>query len=355
MKLSEKTRQRISKLVEKDFAISILNKRLPKYYNDFKAIKSLKLKPFKHHLGITSAVFVVEYKIKYINLEGKIKVIDIFVSAHSDGSRQGSYKKTKVLYENGFKDGQYRVVKPLFFLAKQKAFFYVSSPGSSFFGFFTEDTSVDLTGAMKVITGWINKLHKIDTKAIDYKWPVFNILDMVPSPKKFIKDFYAEDQKLGKSIDDLVKGLDEQDKKFRKKIGDILIYGDFHPENIIMKNLEATDLEMIDFTDIALGDPMMDLGTFIQQFDFMGHNFISRKEIDKHKQNFIEAYFSKDFKDIDIKYINRINLYQSWTAMRSAIFLFYMKDVTNPIDDLLEDSIQYLELAKNNQKSINVN
>ena len=67
MKLSEKTRQRISKLVEKDFAISILNKRLPKYYNDFKAIKSLKLKPFKHHLGITSAVFVVEYKIKYIN------------------------------------------------------------------------------------------------------------------------------------------------------------------------------------------------------------------------------------------------------------------------------------------------
>ena len=355
MKLSEKTRQRISKLVEKDFAISILNKRLPKYYNDFKAIKSLKLKPFKHHLGITSAVFVVEYKIKYINLEGKIKVIDIFVSAHSDGSRKGAYQKTKALYNHGFDKGNYRVTKPLFFLAEQKAFFYVSSPGRSFFNFFTQDTSSDLENSMELITGWIKKLHKIDIKTVDFKWPSFDILKMVPAPASFIKDFKDSDPQLGANIEKLVNDLSRMDRKFRKDIGNILIYGDFHPENIIMKNLEATDLEMIDFTDIALGDPMMDLGTFIQQFDFMGHNFISRKEIDKHKQNFVEAYFSKDFKDIDIEYINRINLYQSWTAMRTTTFLFYMKDVVNPIDDLLEDSIQYLELAKNNQRSINVN
>ena len=87
----------------------------------------------------------------------------------------------------------------------------------------------------------------------------------------------------------------------------------------------------------------------------MGHNFVSRKDIDQYKLSFVESYFSKKLKNIDIEYINRINLYQSWTAMRSAIFLFYMKDVVNPIDDLLEDSVQYLELAKNNKRDINVN
>jgi len=354
MKLSEKTKQRIVKLVEKDFVIEVLDQRLKKYYKDFKKIKTLRLDPFKRHLGVTSAVFVVEYKIKYISTEGKTKDIDIFVSAHSDGSRKGAYQKTKTLYNNGFDKGKYRVTKPLFFLPEQKAFFYVSSPGRSFFNFFTQDISADLNNSWKLTTSWIKQLHSIDIKSMDFKWPTFSILDMVPSPKKFVKDFYNSDEKLGQSIDKLVKDLVKLDKKYRSKIGQILIYGDFHPENIIMEGLDAKEIEMIDFTDIALGDPMMDLGTFIQQFDFMGHNFISRKEIDKHKTSFVEAYFGKKFKNIDIEYINRINLYQSWTAMRSAIFLFYMKDVENPIDDLLEDSIKYLELAKNSKREINL-
>lgn len=355
MKLSEKTKQRIAKLVEQDFITEVLNKRLQKYFKDFKEIKSIKLNPFKHHLGVTSAVFVVEYKIKYISQTGSIKEMEIFSSAHSDGSRKEAYQKTKTLYKHGFDQGKYRVTRPLFFLPEQKAFFYVASPGKSFFSFFTQDTSADLENSMKLITGWIKQLHSVDVKTLDFKWPVFDILNMVPSPQRFIKDFYASDKKLGQKIDDLVKSLNKLDKQHRKKIGNILIYGDFHPENIIMENLEAKEIEMIDFTDIALGDPMMDIGTFIQQFDFMGHNFVSRQEIDQYKISFVEIYFGKKFKDINIKYINRINLYQAWTAMRSVVFLFYMKDVFNPIEDLLEDSVQYFELAKNNQRSINVN
>jgi len=355
MKLSEKTKQRMAKLVVKDFVIEILNERLPKYYRDFNKIKSIKLTPFKKHLGITSAVFVVEYKIKYTTKDGNTKDIDIFVSAHSDGSRKGAYQKTKTLYNNGFNNGKYRVTKPLFFLAEQKAFFYVSSPGASFFSFFSQDTTVDLKNSMELITGWIKQLHSLDVKKLNFKWPVFNILGMVPAPKKFIKDFYSDSHKLGKSIEALVDDLHDMDNKYRKKIANTLIYGDFHPENIIIESLRAKEIEMIDFTDIAIGDPMMDIGTFIQQFDFMGHNFVSRKDINKYKTAFVEIYFKQNFKDINIEYINRINLYQSWTAMRSAVFLFYMKDVINPIDDLLEDAIQYLDLAKKNQRSINVN
>jgi len=113
-------------------------------------------------------------------------------------------------------------------------------------------------------------------------------------------------------------------------------------------------LKMIDLTDVCLGDPMIDLGTFLQQFDFMGHNFISRKKMNKYKDYFIKIYFNKEIKNINIKYINRINLYQSWTALRTSVFLFYMKDVNNPVFNLLKDSNKYLQLAENNKKEINI-
>lgn len=355
MKLNEKTKKRIAKLIEKDFVWQVLSERLPRYYKDFKKIESLQLTPFKRHLGITSAVFVVEYRIKYLKKDHTTKELDIFVSAHSDGSRKGSYQKTKALYKHGFDQGRYRVTRPLFFLTEQKAFFYVSSPGRSFFSMFLENTSADLSNSMELMTGWIKKLHELNIKEVNFKWPVFDILAMVPAPKKFVKDFYNQDSRLGKKIEKLVKDLHDLDKNYRKKIEPALIYGDFHPENVIMKSLQAKEIEMIDFTDIAIGDPMMDIGTFIQQFDFMGHNFLPRHEINEYKKSFVEAYFNKQFKDIDIEYINRINLYQSWTAMRTSTFLFYMKDVTNPIDDLLEDGVQYLDLAKQGQRNINVN
>lgn len=355
MKLSEKTKQRIAKLIEKDFVLDILNERLGKYYKDFKKIKAINIKPFKRHLGITSAVFVIQYKIKYISSDKKEKNIEVFVSAHSDGSRKAAYQKTKALYKHGFGKGKYRVTKPLFFLSEQKAFFYVSSPGKSFFSLFLEDTSADLGNAMELMTSWVKKLHSLNVKETNFKWPTFDIMEMTPRPKKFIKDFYNSDKRLGRTIENLVDNLHQVDRKYRKKVKSVLIYGDFHPENVIIRSLEADDIEMIDFTDIALGDPMMDIGTFIQQFDFMGHNFLSRHEINEHKKKFIEAYFDMPFKKIDIDYINRINLYQSWTAMRSSTFLFYMKDVTNPIDDLLEDAVQYLDLAKKSKRDINVN
>lgn len=354
MKLSEEVKHKMAKLVDKDFVIELLNKKLSKFYDDFVEIKDLQLDPYKRHLGVTSAVFVVEYKIKYLSNDKKTKEIDVFVSAHSDGSRRGAYKKTKALYDHGFDRGQFRVTKPLFFLPAQKAFFYVSSPGRSFFNFFTQDTSANFKPAMKLITAWVKKLHDLEIDKIDFDWPTFHIVDMVPAPKKFIKDFKNDNPKLGKIVEELVISMDQMEKQARKSMPKQLVYGDYHPENVIMASLKAREIEMIDFTDIAIGDPMMDIGTFIQQFDFMGHNFVSRKKINDYKNYFVESYFDKKFKDIDIEYINRINLYQAWTALRSAIFLFYMKDVENPVDDLLKDSLNYLTAAHKNQPKINL-
>ncbi|MBU1202578.1 aminoglycoside phosphotransferase family protein [Patescibacteria group bacterium] len=351
--LSEKSKAKIARLVDHDFVEGIFRQHLPKYYPDFKTMLSISSDPYKRHLGVTSAVFVVEFKIKYLDKHGKTKNLDIFASAHSDGSRKGAYQKTKALYKHGFDKGQFRVTKPLFFLSEQKAFFYESSPGRSFFYFFTENPKADLSHSLKLIAGWAKKLHQTEFKA-NFKWPIFDIYDMVPSPNHFVGDFLLTDKRQGKLVDKLVKDMAKTKKAYDKTIKKTIIYGDYHPENVVIKSLEAKDLEMIDFTDIALGDPMMDLGTFLQQLDFMGHNFLSRKEMNEYKKYFVESYFEQDFEQIDIQFINRINLYQSWTALRTAVFLFYMKDIENPIDDLLEDSINHLKLARENNRNINL-
>lgn len=352
--LSERTKTKIAKLLDQDFICEVLNDNLGAYYQDFKKIIEVEVEPYKRHLGITSAVFVVEYKVKYLTKSGNKKNIDIFASAHSDGSRWGAYQKTKVLYEHGFAQGKFRVTTPLFFLKEQKAFFYIASPGRSLFHFFTQDPHADLSSAMILATGWIKKLHGFDFKLANFSWPSFKIGTMVPMPRQFIPDFYIGSKKRGELMEKLVSDLKDLASYYNKKIEKTIIYGDYHPENVIINGLKAKSLKMIDFTDLALGDPMMDLGAFIQQFDFMGHNFISRSEMNKHKTFFIEAYFGKKFEEIDIEFINRINIYQSWTAMRTVVFLFYMKDIDNPIDDLLADAINYLSLAKDSKHRINL-
>lgn len=354
MKLAEKAKRRIAKLMDNDFMVYIFNKNMPKHYPDFKEVISLEMQPFKKHMGITSAVFVVEYKIKYKNKDNQEKDLDIFASAHSDGSREGAYKKTKALHSSGFDKGKFRVTRPLFFLADQKAFVYVASPGQSFFDFFSQDPQADLESPLKLAAGWVKKLHGLEVDRTKFDWGYFSIDDMIPSPKVFLLDFMTKDIEQGKLVADLISGMKSLQKKFDAKIEKTIVYGDYHPENIIIHDLEADYLEMIDFTDITLGDPMMDLGNFLQQLDFMGHNFISRKKINNYKKYFIEAYFAKDLDQLDSYLFSRINLYQSWTALRTAVFLFYKKDLENPIIDLLKDSINYLKLSEESQRQINL-
>ena len=352
--LSKQSKERMAKLLEKSFAEKTLQTHLPKHIDGFKKLDSVELDPYKRHLGVTSAVFVVEYKVKYTDKQGKHKSIDIFAGAHSDGTKKEAYKKTRFLYEHGFGHGAYRVTKPLFFLKEQMAFFYEASIGRSLFYFFTQDPKANLEPSLTLAAGWIKKLHRFDTKKYKYDWPTFKISGMIPKPSKFIVDFINQDKKQGQLVKELTEEMIKLENNFRKDIGKIVIYGDYHPENIIIRHLESKTLEMIDFTDLAYGDPMMDLGTFLQQFDFMGHNFISRQQINKYKTFFISTYFKKPFKNIDIEDISRINLYQAWTALRSAIFLFYMKDIENPIDDLLKDCQGYLGAVKEENRIINL-
>ncbi|MDD5749395.1 MAG: phosphotransferase [Patescibacteria group bacterium] len=354
MKLSKKTKQTMAKLTDKEFVWNVFQERLFKYYPDGKKIIALKITPYKKHLGKTSAVFVLEYKIAYLNSGGQKKSLTVFASAHSDNSRKIAYQRTKVLYKNGFDQGSLRVTRPLFFLSSQRAFFYQASAGSSLFSFFTKNPEADFEPSIKLAADWIKKLHDLSLDKNKLKWNDFQIKNMLPTPSKFIKDFYLSSRSEGRLIEKLFKDMSVLERKINHRLKKQVIYGDYHPENIIVANLRSRTLEMIDFTDIAFGDPMLDLGVFLQQFDFMGHNFLSRKKINIYKEYFLENYFEIDFKKIESGFFSRINLYQSWTALRSAVFIFYMRDNQDSIRDLLIDSRAYLNLSKSGEKKISL-
>jgi aminoglycoside phosphotransferase (APT) family kinase protein len=176
---------------------------------------------------------------------------------------------------------------------------------------------------------------------------------MVPSPQQFLPDFINHDSAFGEQVKNIVTKIQNWEKEFNGKLQPNLIYGDYHPENVIIENLTTDHLRMIDFTDVALGDPMTDLGTFLQQFDFMGHRFFSRTKINSCKEYFVKSYFGKELSEIEAEFFQRMNLYQAWTALRTAVFLFYMhKD--DSVRTLFQEIEQYLELIEKAKKQISL-
>ena len=350
--ISQEDKNKIAKLADQDFVRTILDEKLSEYYPDFQKIDSIKLTPYKHHLGKTSAVFVVGYEIKYLTINSSKKTLYLFATGHSDGSRQAAFDKLNFLYTHGFDQGQFQVTRPLFFVSEQKGFFYEASIGQSLFDFFKQDDFLNLNNAFELVAGWVRELHNLPVKG-DFVWPKFSVADMVPSPQQFLPDFINHDSEFGSQVKRILIEVQNWEKEFSNQVKCSLIYGDYHPENIIIENLDTDHLRMIDFTDVALGDPMTDLGAFLQQFDFMGHRFFSRNKINECKEYFIKAYFGKNLAEIDASFFQRINLYQAWTALRTAVFLFYMhKD--DSVRTLFQEIEKHLELIKTAEKKINL-
>ena len=350
--ISEETKNKIAKLADQGFVEQLLNENLKKYYSDFQKIKSLELTPYKQHLGQTSAVFVIGYQLVYLTDDDQEVKLHLFATGHSDGSRKAAYQKLGFLYEHGFDQGKFQATRPLFFTEGQQGFFYEASEGQNLFNFFIDHTEVDLKNILSLAAGWINKLHNL-AAVDDFNWPQFNIADMVPSLQQFLLDFSAKDPKQGAQVKRIINTMQQYQQRFNKEHAMTLIYGDYHPENIIVENLETDYLKMIDFTDIAIGDSMVDLGSFLQQFDFMGHKFFPRSKINADKEYFLTTYFQKDLDKIDAHFFQRINLYQAWTALRTAVFLFYMHE-DHSVADLLVETEKYLDLIEQGEKKINL-
>lgn len=346
-------KQNMDKLLDKDFIIALFNQRLASFYPNFQELIKVDYYTNKKHAGKNSMIVVVEYVLTYLSKDGSNEKMNLFASAHSDGSRVRAFYGQNYLYQHGFDQGEFLVGRPLFYLEEQYAFFYQAVLGRTLRKLIKQESDLDFNKTLDLSARWIKKLH---SSPIDsgHEFKKLNVREMSPQPQRFIADLTASFPEFGQRLDDAFGRLAELQEKNSHLYQAVLIHGDYHPENIIFKSSELDKIKVIDFTDLALGDPMVDLGSFIQQFDFMCFEILYRKKINSFKINFLENYFLEKFENIDIQYINRINFFQAWVVMRTTILLFYAKSAKHPLGELILEIERYLSLAENSERKINL-
>ena len=89
-----------------------------------------------------------------------------------------------------------------------------------------------------------------------------------------------------------------------------------------------------------------------EQMHFMCKNLYSENKIKTLQTFFLEAYFGKKMTDLTDDEYSRLNLYQSWNALRGFMYFFFQEKVREQSYGLLEEAWLYLTLARDHQRTI---
>lgn len=278
--------------------------------------------------------------------------LKLFIGAASNNSKLRAYHNLNWLRDHGFDQGSLQVIKPIVYIEDLKALVYEASEGQTLYWHLKKRPSFEeLLWPLQLSAQWLLKLHQTPVSHLPETMNENNDQGIIKSLERAREKYMALDTEQGTKILNVLaligSSLPAHDESKS------LIYGDYHPENIILRNLRSRRLSMIDLSDVTLGNPYRDVGTFIQQFDFMSQNFLPRKDINNLKKYFIEQYTGLPFADVPIEHIRMINLFQALTAVRSSVWLFEPESRKVSLE-LLDDARLLMEKFENSQHSINL-
>lgn len=332
----------ILQLFDENFVKDFFRKEILPQYPDFTDIKKIAIQPHKKHIWEKTYHVVIEFAVTFSTKDKKTKKLAIFCSAHSSEPRKNFYDGLKFLWDHDFKNGHLTIPHPLFFSEKFNAAFYRGIKGNHLHHFIRQH---DFEEAEKIIikaAKWLNKLHRISTKnAKNFNPDNSRIGTVVPGVNfvlEKIRDRHPEFLEICEKIYGILEKnekrfLDSTEKRW-------LIHGDAHPENVI--KISKNKLGFIDFTDLCLADFARDLGSFLQQLDYMYSKQTENAEHIEHiKQLFLTTYLKSAKIRPDEPLKDRIETYYNFTMLRTAIF-FLTKEDSHP-----EKAQKLLEKIKN--------
>ena len=96
---------------------------------------------------------------------------------------------------------------------------------------------------------------------------------------------------------------------------------------MIINTFNNRQLAIIDFSEVTLAPVYYDIASFLQQLEFMTRNYLTPEEYLNTEYVFLSAYFN--CKKIPREIQNKINLYKSWTALKSAVYFMIFNDQAN--------------------------
>jgi thiamine kinase-like enzyme len=321
---------KIEKLLEEDYVLKLFKERILPQYKYFSGIKKIEINCPKKNIWRETYHVVFEYITYFFDQKGKEHIVPIYCSAHSDEPRKNVFVSLKYLWNNGFNSNRLSIPRPLFYSNRFKGTFYRGVEGKNLYYYIRHNNREEIEKIVPMAAEWFSKLHKLSIKtAINFNKNNSRIKTVVPGKNHLFESIerrYPEHFNFYlKVYDFFIKNEEDFLRSTQKRW---LIHGDAHPENIIRVNEKK--IGVIDFTDLSLSDFARDLGTFIQQVEFMIMRKISDRDYaDKIKNIFLEEYLKNAKIELDEKLKERIDNYYFWTATRTASF-FLLKDNEEP-------------------------
>lgn len=299
----------LSQLLEPSYINPLLTEELPKYYPQFKSLEKLRIYTIKKHFQEEFEHCVSHYSFLIIDNDNRYRRLNVYCSAHSDGSRKTTFAVLKSIYQNKISDQ-----KPLFFDPNTQGMFYEGVWGQNLLSYI--QYQIEINHWLDPIAKKIAKLHQLKGEEIKLTTFKSNLWSLDPS--QILKN--APDAEMKQKIIQSLKKIQQEFNRLElKKFQNQLIHGDCHPENIVIGQLDQK-ISIIDFTEAHLGDFIQDLSSFIQQLNFMSLGFYTTKKIESQQKLFLDYYWRAQKIKPNQNIINRFYFYQAWQALRSAVF-----------------------------------
>lgn len=322
---------KILQLFDKSYVKNLLKEKVLPLYPDFSDIKKVDIHPYKKLVWESTYHVVVEFRTIFLTKDGKRKELPIICSAHSSEPRENVYDAMKFLWGRSFGHGYLTIPHPLFYSEYFRGTFYRGVEGDNLYHYIKEKKFSDIEAIIGKTALWFSKLHSLKTDEV----PNFNkensrIATVFPGIPHILDRIRIDFPEYRDVYERVYKIFDDHEKEFFQSTDcRWLIHGDAHPENIIKMGRKKT--AVIDFTDICLADFARDLGSFVQQLEFMSNRKISDQVYaDKIKNIFLDQYFKHSpRRKLNDALRARIDIYYHWTAMRTATF-FLIKDNAEP-------------------------
>ena len=321
---------KILNLFDQTYVADLFNREILPLYPKFREIKKIQIIPMKKLVWQTTYHMVVEFSTSFLDRDGQTVILPIYCTAHSSEPRINSFAALSFLWKLGFGGGDLVIPRPLFFSDYFNGFFYRGVEGQPLYHYICEKNFGAIEDIVPKTAAWFAKLHNTPIAgAVNFNPENSRVETIVPGQAAVLKKINQIYPKYFEPCKKIYQIISQKEKDYFSGGGrQYLIHGDAHPKNVI--KMSQDKIAVIDFTDMCLADFTRDLGSFLQQLDFMGREKIKdRSYVDKIKNMFLDNYLLNSKIKLDGNAEERINNYYNWTALRTAAF-FMLKDQPQP-------------------------
>lgn len=344
-------RKKMEHLLNDKFIRNFFDGNLKLFFEGAKQIKSIDKTIYKDIRGNYDYTLIIEFNLEIIFNDKKILKKSVFCKAHSNEKKNKSIYYMDILYKNGFNEGLYQVPRSLIYLPEFCAGFYEGTQGHNLLYYLKHHDYDKIKTGVVDAARWLAKLHNISPEKFNSSKPGFTwIKDNYPPAKRVLKEMNENYSGLYKTFSPLYEKILKFEDKFLKNLKKEdtakIIYADYHPENIIVPNYSHQGITVIDFTDLSLGDQFRDVGTFMEQVEFMSRKYMPSSKSKYWPNIFLTAYLKASDIEPNTDDLRRINLYRAWSCLRNIVYFYYKEDPDRVIWGLIEDAKEYLRKIK---------